>query len=591
MKNRKNHEKIFFRIKEAEETLRHSLFLRMPEKEIPSIRQGASKKEVAAWIAEAFKMADCHCGAAREEYGSFFHRAVEDNAEWEKTQNDMSMLDQIPDFWRDILKEEAVLAAYSKVRKLLAGINPLSNLQCSELLLPFGPDYILPSEENDNGSAKRYGMDYLLHHCDSQGRALAVLDEQGNLNSHYAKLKQEELDSMTFDYPEKLRSRSSASSKRVKDFETLCRDCADLKRVMPYDFVPGKGLENRKFLLQLNNLEFFQYARGRKQDGKISSLKHYCHAALADTKMQQQELRAYFRDYQQMISELRLEGYDLQGPNKANPNCCLSLADKIYCRYTLEKVFPFMAVDAMYESVQADKEAYFLKQNLDYISRIMTLPNALSRHLILQMAVDNLKYEYNKMKDRSKMDPTTLGFSFSKKVDPYMHNQTWMNNYLAMIRVLNGFVIPVYDNYFFSILWESVRTPKKKESESETAVRTDAERLVALFELLSTYLNDADSVHELLVTAKYRKQETTQVGTTCSLDTSKLRVPLQDINAGNLDAYDLDTYQACIRTVRHTAKVGTENEDFLSSDTLLALGEKLDRKIQRFFFHTAKGDD
>lgn len=85
--------------------------------------------------------------------------------------------------------------------------------------------------------------------------------------------------------------------------------------------------------------------------------------------------------------------YGIKLPNGSAITHCLTLSDKIYLRYQIEKVFAPSTIDCLYQNlIQAKNKAYALNTQtiIDTLASCLRLPNVFTRQYILQMAVDTI---------------------------------------------------------------------------------------------------------------------------------------------------------------------------------------------------------
>ena len=570
-----NIKKIFHDVYETLNTLKYTLMLDTSPDKIsalkgnplcmeghcyaPQLRE-PQIKNISAWIDSCFTITHDRCRYACENSGPFFNKTFNNNDN-QLIQDDTSLLDYEISFWTSILKEESVLSAYHKSRILLSYAYHLNNTDFTKLTLPYGEDFNTLYSEN------RYGLYHLLSHRNAFNDALLQFGADSKL--HYPEFTDKYINEQNrkWDIYELYRSKSTSLGQRANDMLNNYENCSYLSQLKPaFEFKADDRRKTDKsshnFLLQLSTLEFFQYARSHKSGKNTVSLKHYTQAVMSDTVLTKKSLNQYIDDYKKVTEEFN----DFTG--SSHPSCHLTLADKVYTKYIFEKVFPFDTIDCMYENIMASKNSYFLKQNLDVVSKIMALPNSLSRHIILQMAIDNLNYDYNDVPAKGQLAPNIIGYKFSKTVNTYIHNINWLNSYIAMTNALSKFIFPVYDNFFFIMLWESTRK----------GCETDLECLHKLFFLLSRYLNDSDNINNLMPANSITQ------GKEIKFNSYKISSEAFINPFTNTEKEDTSTYHECIKTILTGLKSDFTVPAFLSKDYMLSLGERTDRSIQKLFY-------
>lgn len=182
----------------------------------------------------------------------------------------------------------------------------------------------------------------------------------------------------------------------------------------------------------------------------------------------------------------------------------LTLSDKIYLRYQIEKVFAPNTINCLYQNVVHTKNTTYAlndQPSVNALAACLRLPNVFTRQYILQMAVDTISkhFDYNFRNTNfftTKKLNSNIGMIQSEWL--FLNNPqkliNWNNQYSNAINYLEKILFPVYENYFFCALWNAIDEIHKDEK------YTDAKISIEMYELLQKYLNDPENVKKLFAT-------------------------------------------------------------------------------------------
>ena len=279
---------------------------------------------------------------------------------------------------------------------------------------------------------------------------------------------------------------------------------------------------NKGCLLNLNMMEFFQLILSRRkieeiQDfntcpDKIKEIQGFNICPIINIHKENKKFQfSHYNNYIQcviyLLSQCKIESLDKYIACEmiepiAEHN--LSLSDKIYLRYQIEKIFAPIMIDSMYQNIANTIHTHNALNDQATINRLsscFSLPNVFTRHYIFQMAVDTL----TKHSDEGFGDsyffqkyievPTAAMTRVYNSVDPFRpHNalSIWLERYESFVKYLSHMLMPVYENLYFIKLWHSIRSTYPEKNEAEC--------IVDLYKLLRQYLNNEDCVQKLLST-------------------------------------------------------------------------------------------
>lgn len=524
-------------------------------------------------------------------------------------------------FWYFIIRQNSILSAYDKLRRYVSGVTPLNTgADFLNFLLPFGADF---TKEKNN---ERYGLYFLLTHENATKTPLATLDKNGFIHSlHFAK--------ETSKQKNYYRSRNSRLTHTASALYEILTEHFNLSLAK----IPRETSDQKHPLLQLHTLELYQCLAGRKEGKKNINFNTIFEVHKDPDLFNTVKHEKYIQEFQHFRDSLPLPFIETNEMVHRAPGINFELVDQIYCRYLTEKLLGLELTDCLYTNIIQHPKKDYLIGIIDFISVCFTLPNPFSRQLILQTALDNLRYlpgisKKNDCKEDTKSnnipnqdiddnlfyyadhgcfdDYTDEDNSVSpEEVSNYLRRLTelrqppqeittkttldavpeyhevdcmiplqqhfnslpmysdttriqmeigvWENNYTNLINKLTKHIFPVYDNYFFNTLWNSVRS----------SVNTDNQCAITLFKLLSDYLNNPLTVNILLNPDTIFKVDKPPLST---YDSSGIIKPFQSTKLkenGEEKKIDVELYKKCIKvstTIKNTPSI----PDFLNLNYL-----------------------
>lgn len=574
---------IFEKISEAESIMKYSLFLpTTPILERPRLN---SPQKTTEWI-NSTTTAMFENLSIPVTIPSFLRREPNEDDSKEKNHN-LAFLDTKG--WKFILKQHCILSAYDKTRRILACEHPrtahtftkpmyysfvskelssVSNSNKKHLINEKGNFTALPSTE-------RYGLYYLLKH------GATKFDEKSNKNPFKAHTDKVAISNG-------LNSSSVGMKYRIATLsDVLCHSSLNTSPLT----IHHNKFDNADSLYQLNTLEFTQFISGRtlKFEGskiKISSQKIM--SMLSSDHLTQAKYSEFEQNYRQIIQGLL---FNIENTDKGSH---LELADKIYCRYLIEQVYSLSTVDCMYRNIVNSPKCDFLQQRLGTLSLIFRLPNVFGREYILRMAVDTLDYWLREDDDTAKaLSRNIRSLNISDVYTEEQKDIILLERYATMIDLLCKYYFPIYENYFFLTLWNSIKAKGDCD---------DTECAENLFKLLSLYLNNPSNVEYLFNIEKQREPSGAYTYVEEKLDFNSSNPPFAFVNELVKEPKDLALYHRCIKAsiggvdTANTAHAKSdkakpwhiETPDFLNLGWLNSLDKNLPKDIRDCYIDKIK---
>lgn len=556
----KKHKKNFFKkIRESENVLKFSLLLDVPN--IPNnITKTSSLPAIQAWIEECFS----HTNKACMEFGDFKNGFFYiDPKEDDNRSHGLAKLDATNDFWLFMLKQEAILSAYDKVRKLISSIHEETTYTISQVL---GNIVI-----NNQGETKLIAN----HRCKG---LYTLLNSYTNITDCLAfgkdSLYAHETDSST----DGARSFSGRISKKCNNYYGRLKDSYNLAYINP----SNARQSSPTMLIQPNNYEFFQYITGfYSKNNKFNYIKTII-SAPAKENLFSPAFHKYCCEHEGIINELHIDGLDNNPATTENTYCELTLADKLYFRYLYEKMFCVDTINCLYQCLEPlGRDNY--PASMDTLSSCFLLPNVFSRKHIIQMAMDMLNYSYKKVPGKATLSDSAVAYkmkNYRPDTMTYDHKSLWIDRYINMIKSLRYIIFPVYSNHFFTLLWNSVC--------QEDCI--DLKRLDELYFILSKYLNDPEIVSQLLDIKKSCEKDPDDN------DLITFPTPIKKFFKASLLHHfnkkkpeDFDLYYQCIRSSTNAKDLTLDqiSPEYLSIEYLRTFDPNIHKIIQRTIYANA----
>lgn len=396
-------------------------------------------------------------------YKGIFMSATEQKTN--TTSNNLFLLDFSYNFWFFCFKQNCILKAYHRIRKLISLCQNATSYSVSGLT--FNNDF--------NKFRKTYGLNFCW-------------DNDINLSRSDTEFKVEPSNNL-------ITSRCKESGLITRKANRLFADLSlyNTEIISLYN----KKIADSKELIQYNNLEFLQLLGGRKLPDDKSKTKsstdkpnakyvnfHNIFKSVTLEHFKQNDYEKYIMDYMTLYNDLKIP---IIWGNESTSNskyCCLSLADKIYCLYLIESIFSISIIDCFYQN-WISKENLLLAYSTEILSSLQQLPNVFSRHYILQMAFSCQTQRYNTAFSYFfDVQPSILG---TVKIEADYTSTIWMQKYINMTNILSKLLFPIFDNTFFILLWDSMKLNYSDEKKC----------IFTLYTKLSEYLNDTENIKSL----------------------------------------------------------------------------------------------
>lgn len=414
---------------------------------------------------------------------------------------DLSTLYCKPYFWKHVLKQDAIISAFIKLRKVIGESYSMTDTKrmlfsnyASENFdkCHNGFDYLLKPNQSSSCSP------YLTLETTEDGYTPTIIDQNreckvkkddrfyGNTKHHIErihtlnnKLKNAEISTLPLYLSPKINSGIEPEClPSLLEFYNLT-----VER-LPRDECKGSATNIQPIIDAHTEKKAFSPSTYKKYIGCISRLLH--------------SIRA---------EDLSLEEYvkfDSTQTNTPDIAPKFALSDKIYLLYQIETVFAPCTIDCLYQNViQTKGEKYALddQSSINILAACLKLPNVFTRQYILQMAVDTISkhFDYD-FKDSDfftkKMDSSDAVMTYARSKYNYLNNfyksDAFKSRYRNALNYLTEILFPVFENYFFCALWNIVKDAYKDA--------TDAQIVIEMYKLLQTYLNNQNNVKELFAT-------------------------------------------------------------------------------------------
>ncbi len=424
--------------------------------------------------------------------------------------NDMSILCKCGTFWTHAFKQDAVISAFVKLRKVICEsycISPVERIRIS--------NYTLKKDEHFDKC--HHGFDYLsmnnkiILNTDNSSISISINKNKEGLNSTI------------------LCENAQNHIRRIESLDKKFKQ-AGLSTLPLYLLLndnPNKKSEpaqkpEQKPESLLSVLEFYDFlvrrSPNRCKEKTIQNIKNndsilpILDAYITGKPFTPVKYKKYINCLNKLLSSI--EATEIDNGSVAYNSCdnedsclpphMLALSDKIYLRYQIEKVFAPSAINCLYQNILPTRgKPYALNEqdSVNLLASFLKLPNVFTRQYILQMAVDIISqhYDYN-FKDSDfftkKMDLTDAIMTFASTkynhLNDFYKMDTWKSRYRNTINYLSKILFPVFENYFFCALWNIIKNANKRY--------TDAQIIVEMYILLRDYLNDSTNVKELFAT-------------------------------------------------------------------------------------------
>lgn len=236
--------------------------------------------------------------------------------------------------------------------------------------------------------------------------------------------------------------------------------------------------ELKEISIFLNNLPLLQQLRGRGKE-LTNILKLYDGQKIIRLKD--------INNFKECVSLIQ---YEPVKPTDGSKKSHMKPVDILYYKYKLEQTFNFDLVYCISKNIEffdqrLNQRMYDDTTLIDVITSIVNLPNIFSRPLLVQMAFDSCS-DYQHL-DSSFLvkritSPDSM-MSIDKRsvriTDSNNFLNQWKDCYNSFVDYMSELVFPIYESYFFAILYDIFSNPQKSE----------AENVLSLYLELSDYLS------------------------------------------------------------------------------------------------------
>lgn len=485
------------------------------------------------------------------------------------TARDLSILSIHTPFWRHAFIQDMVLSAFVKLRKLIGESIDMASYRFVQY-----SNYANDSEVPSLFGKRYHGLDYLT------GCASAVSDTYMRLKSIGGKtfeLEQVLLPSIpSGDIP------PYASNCR-RQFMTLYKKLELFNKNNRY-FKPSEN-ETEMSKVSLDVFEFCEFAIFQRRDDGSKNILPIINSYREGRALSVSGYEKYIECICNLHLQNRIEAIDKNIKYKVLKPVMehnMSLSDKIYLRYQIEDIFSPVMIDCIYRNIFPTVATSFSMDDqatINLLSSCLTLPNVFTRQYIFQMGMDTIikhpDYDFGASDFFSQYQIDTRAIVISARTKTnYLRRQMnlsiFLNQYVNFVNYLGHMLLPVYENYFLILLWNSVRNTFPEKSEGGS--------ILYLYKLLRHLLNDKDFVEELFstedvilnATPKFHKLEPAHI--------------LHPSFSASQDI-DLHLYKRCLLSKNITA----EQEpvpSFLNLEYLNSLAIEPSKYVQSYFIRS-----
>ena len=573
-------------VREAENTLRYALHLNDAFQSIPKQYPDLTNANISNVIDTLANtiMDDCNnfIDVAKFDFFGFpcIYKSSDDSAHF----NDLSILHSRDDFWLHVFKQDAILFTFNNLRKIIGEsyiMNTservrISNYTNSEMdgltsfdIIHHGLDYLTYPSDGNQPSPPWYSLT-----TTTKDTLRPTLCREGCRT----RINADSCDAYISNAPN-YRRRIDTLTNRLLD--------AGLNMKPLYYTSAQKKSSTPEYALSV--LEFYDFlvSRTATTTDYSSSIVPLLHGYTAGKSFTDSSYHKYIESIHKLLVNINAKDID-KGTidfSTALPHKLLS-SDKIYLRYQIEKIFAPTTIDCIYQNIHATNNTYCSlcdQSSIDLISSCLQLPNVFTRQYILQMAVDIISkhYDYNFrtttfLSKKTESSNILMRYSHARTdaISEFTKLDTWKAQFRNMINYLTQLAFPIYENYFFCVLWSTVK--------NSDPTSTDAQIVIKLYKLLQHYLNTPCVVENLFNT------ENIIINSEPSLkgfDASKIIKP--NFTCGHKighqsNSIDVRLYKSCL--LAHTLSFKKEPlPEFISLSYLAHPTSEIKKNIQNMY--------
>lgn len=482
--------------------------------------------------------------------------------------SDLSVLSLHSHFWEHAFKQDMLLSAFVKLRKIIG-----ENIILTTYQLPQFSNFTNDAENEPNSWDNiHHGLDYLTGWANAALKPyLNIVDTEDTFT-----IKKNQKPTLSSDDTS---SKAPNHYRRIKNIEKKLRSNFNTQALYLYPY-KTQNRENR--LKALSVFEFYQFMVYQNYSALSYSILPIINSHEEERPFSTSTYKKYSKSISNLLSSITIEPLDRNIHYETTKDTYiehrLSLSDKIYLRYQIEKVFSPIMIDCMYENIEPTIKTTFAlddKATINRLSSCLCLPNVFTRQYIFQMAIDTIiKHNDKDFGDSDfftifQKDHTSIMNMARPKVN-YLAQQNklsiWLGRYCNFVNYLAHMLLPVYENYFFVLLWDAVckKFPEKSKSQC----------IIYLYELLRYFFNNEDCVTNLL--------STEDIILSSQLKNYKLKP--EHILHPSFARNDVNTqlYQSCLLS-QNLLKRTNPVPDFLNLQYLNSFAAEASKYIQSYY--------
>lgn len=465
------------KVYEAENVLKYTLQLELPSIKLPSLELDPNTTCTENIIHFIDSTADETCKICECLFNHDYSNAnIFKNHLYNEA--DLSLLSSCGRFWKHAFKQDMFLSAFAKLRKLIGQSEPLV----------FNQFVKLSNYTNTTLYEKNHGLDYLTGWTPSKAHPYYQLICSKENTISIDELSKATISSYCI---------SDYDKNKIRSIKNVSEALKNIYNNFPYD--------EKADCIHLNYLEFFEFFGNlRNKELPIAPILSSHKEGTAFTKS---DLEKYLKCIRRRLFQIKIDALSKNirfEEEKAPIEHNLSLSDKIYLWYQIEKIFSPIMTDCLYRNIIQTLNTHFAlndQPTINTLALCFSLPNVFTRQYIVQMAVDTLihhskdGWEKQYFFSTYTREPVDALYHYDSRID-HLHSQTdlslWLNRYKEFVCYLAQMMLPVLENHFFILLWNSVKKafPKQKE----------AENIIYLYKLFQHFFNDEDTIDQLFST-------------------------------------------------------------------------------------------
>lgn len=551
---------------ESENVLRYTLQLPFDKIETPDFKDCSSPESLSDLLEALGESIYNEC--------SYLFNQNNPNVFGYKTSdvNDLSVLSTKNAFWKHLFKQDMILSSFDKLRKLIGGSISINSYFFTKLL----------NYTNDDSTPLNitlHGLDYLTGATDKK-----YLNIETDKNSIILREKLSSIHNIA-----DLSPTASNIKLNLQNKFKILKGFALNSLILKLHNTEQYAINIKDCLLYLNMMEFFQLILTHRKE-EIEKIPNFNISPIINIHKENKKFYpSNYNNYIQcviyLLSQCQVTSLDKYITNNMKEPITehnLSLSDKIYLRYQIEKIFAPIMIDSMYQNI-ADTihthNALNDQATINRLSSCFSLPNVFTRHYIFQMAVDTLikhsdkgfddSYFFQKYIENSNAIITKV-YNQEDPFRPHKALSIWLDRYESFVKYLSHMLMPVYENLYFIKLWHSIRTTYPEKNEAEC--------IVDLYKLLRQYLNNEACVQKLLsMEETFLKGEKNEE----NKDSKNNLIPSLFLH----NDLNVSLYHQCALSQNITSKQ-EPIPDFLSLDYLNQYASNPTDKIQSFYIRS-----